>query len=187
MIFCIKLELFKGKEWPIIEFCKTNEITKISETTINEFQKQVCFKIDVNETITLLNVNKSDYDTIVENNVIIRDQKVSIVKIWAEDILLDDNVCLNNINFIPKYHSGYLKYCQDNNIEVSETVKTNQLYFNGKWVFNFSKPFWDWYQNERLKLGKNYNNDFINADSYLNLNIKHNELINELKNKINEL
>ena len=145
----VQTKLSLGRTWPSFAFNPIAEL--ISSVDIDQYTRRELYAIDIaTNQIQLFNLNKHERDTIVENDVIIHDQILSIEKIWFDNILLDLNLILPFVSYAPHYHQGYLDYCKNNNIGNANTINTYDLYFNGVWQFNFEIPFWSWYHQLRL-------------------------------------
>lgn len=149
MKFQIELQFDCGLSWPKIEFASD---VSLSETVINEYKKNIIVSGEFTNSLAFLNSNKSEKETILDpQGKIVRDQVVSIKKIWVEDILLDLNLFGPYINYKPVYHRGYINYCNLHNIDIKENLQVYDLYFNGSWEINVQQPFWHWYADIRLK------------------------------------
>lgn len=179
MKFDLTFEFRFGNSWPIIEI---DNVISTQETQIDEFNKIIKYSVDCNDRIFFKNSNKKENDTIVIDGKIVRDQIVILSKIHADDILLDLNVLLDQIEYIPEYHQGYINYCQEHNIDIQSKLSTYDLYFNGLWEFKFQNPFWDWYAARRAAL----NEKFLDKDQielYIgSTNTEHFILLEKLKN-----
>lgn len=161
MIFTLEFDYSYGQSWPLLEF--DQKILEVQEEKINSHVKKVLFTIDVQKfPCVILNINKKETDTVVENNTIIRDQIVTLKNIWAENILLDKHLLLSHTSFVPEYHSGYLSYCKQHNIVVENVLQCYGFYFNGKFNLNFELPFWNWYEQIRKEKHSNLSQQQIN-------------------------
>ena len=152
-MFELEFDFFQGKNWPNLEFYK--EITS-SEYLIDSYTKRVNIKIhNCQHKLEFFNTNKNDYDTIVENGKIIRDQSVKLKRIWVDDILLNFNYILPYVKYAPDYKESFLNYCMQNSIPIDYTPYPFELFHNGSWVFTFEEPFWEWYNQVRQKNATN--------------------------------
>lgn len=177
MHFELEFEFFQGINWPVLEF--SGEVLTVNDTVLSEYHKRVNIKIDPKGNIlTFNNTNKNDYDTIVEDGKIIRDQSIKLNNIWVDDILLNLNLVLSNIQFIPNYKDGFLKFCQENNIVVDYNPYPFALFHNGCWKFSFEIPFWEWYSRQRQHhVNKNFSNTEIEMYIGKNYDSTKNDLI----------
>jgi hypothetical protein len=145
MFFEFELMCKQGRSWPIISSGE-NGIVVTNESVIDDHTKQINITLKVaKSTVQLLNTNKTENETIVEGNTIVRDQQVSITKIRVDNILLDLHLIKDCISFTPQYHAGYINHCKQHGIIIENKLYTYDLYFNGTWEFNFEIPFWPWY------------------------------------------
>ena len=89
MNFEIELIYYYGNSWPTVQI----ENSVISETVIDKSTKNIVILInDVSDELVLTKTGKTDSDTVVENNIIVRDQFIEIKSIRADNILLDLNL-----------------------------------------------------------------------------------------------
>lgn len=143
MQFDLYFEFTYGNSWPTLEFA-----TDVVESTLSmdEHRQSVLYRVTTDDCkIAFKNINKKESDTVIEAGQIVRDQTVKLIKILADDILLDANLIRSHISFRPQYSPGYLSYCQEHNIVPQEITREDTLFFNGEWVFEFEQPFWKWY------------------------------------------
>lgn len=117
------------------------EIIKIE--TSDDFDKYVIVK----------QKNKTDNDTILENNKITADKFVKIKHIWIDDILLPDE--LNYGEVAPIYSTGYLNSL---NAPPPDAYQDSSLYFNGSIKYFFIKNYFDFL--DRYFINKD--NEYIN-------------------------
>lgn len=182
MNFEIELIYYYGNSWPTVQI----ENSVISETVIDKSTKNIVILInDVSDELVLTKTGKTDSDTVVENNIIVRDQFIEIKSIRADNILLDLNLIKDHCVFTPAYSQGYYDYCQKHNQEIEPTINTFNLYFNGVWKFQFENPFWSWYADLRKQSDlKYFSSDFI--EKYIgNNHSEHQELMTKLKQLLN--
>jgi hypothetical protein len=105
----------------------------------------------VNNIISIVHKNKQDKDTVIKNGIIVADKYVKVNKIWVDDILLFELLCYTNCELL--YSSSYL-----NSITESPPSQTHadNLYFNGRLVYKFSRDFFQWYYNFKKELDMQY-------------------------------
>jgi len=94
--------------------------------------------------LSILRSNKSDTQTVIENNTTVKDQILHIKSISIDHIDLD--TLLYKGIYKPRYPQQWFQEQIDNNIVVPETIpKCLDLGHNGTWSFKFSAPFYDWW------------------------------------------
>lgn len=101
--------------------------------------------------------NKSESDTIIENNVIVADSEWRIEKIWVDNILTE-SWFRNQACYRPRYFQGFLDQCSD---APSEIFAPYQFNFPGTVSWQWSGEFWDWYF---LQKNKNEVINFLDRD-----------------------
>jgi hypothetical protein len=181
--FEIELEYFLGINWPTVNV----DCISTSEYIVNDNTRCVKFLLDATDSISFLYKNKSESETVLENNQIIRDQAVKIKRIWCEDIALDLTLLLPCIKFSPEYNTGFLNYCSDHNITPDPSPFPLELYHNGSWTFTFDKDFWAWYALLRSKEQLKYHTQDT-IELYIgNNHTAHTELFEKLKSLLNNV
>jgi hypothetical protein len=102
--------------------------------------------------------NKTEQDTVLENNKIIADKFVRINHIWIDDILLPDALHYGEVT--PIYSIGYLTSLKE---VPPETYHERSLYFNGTIRYFFIKNYFNFLDSYFI----NKDNEFIsnNYDS----------------------
>jgi len=83
--------------------------------------------------------NKTNDQTVVENNQIIKDQFIQINDIEIDGVNLTKNMLSKGI-FEPIYPTNLAK-----NKELPKKINTTQLNFNGAWSLEFSMPIHEWF------------------------------------------
>jgi len=150
MIFILEFEYFCGQSWPILQF--GHSLISTEQQSLDSCTKLVKHGVVVNnKTLEFFNVGKSENDTVVCDGKIIQDQIVKFKNIWVDDILLDLTLLSDFIKFEPKYHQGYVDYCNERSIVVADVIKTYEFYFNGAFRLDFECPFWEWYADLRTQ------------------------------------
>jgi hypothetical protein len=180
--FELELIFHYGNSWPVILV----ENSTMSETLVDEFTKNVTITVDnLSDTLSISNIGKTDLDTILKDEVIVRDQFIEIKIIRANNISLDLNLIKDYCRFTPVYPQGYIDYCHHHNQTIETNINTYGLFFNGVWTFNFQTPFWEWYATLRKQLDMKYSStDFI--EKYIGTNHSvHQKLMNDLKKLLN--
>ena len=181
MRFTLTFEFYYGNSWPEIQIITTATNLYVESIVNSEYIKTIRYSFDSDIPIVIKNVNKKEIDTVVENNVIVRDQIVKLKSILVDDILIDLKLVQPHITFVPQYSAGYLSYCTQQKIVPEQVLNELALYFNGVWEFNFIQPFWLWYNNLRQQdTIKNFNPTEIE----LYFGTGKNKLLNELKTLI---
>jgi hypothetical protein len=142
--FLIELILSKGMTYPTWAIEPAGTI--INSVEINDTRTVLIdIPIDNVTSITLTNSGKTDQETIIEDGHIVKDQKISVNRIWVNEILLENSFVINQSQTIPNYSQSNLDYAIEHNIELDKVLFTDTLYFNGIWKFNFKQPFFKWY------------------------------------------
>lgn len=141
--FQFELILDKGNTWPVWDF--NCPITVVNESD-GEFRKTITVELTVaDNNIVLRNSGKGNFETILENGQIVRDQKLSIGNIWANGILIERNVINSVAEFFPVYKEDDINYAREHSIELKKSVNTLDFFYNGEWHFKFEQPFFVWY------------------------------------------
>lgn len=155
----IELILSKGRNWP--DWSSTQNYTIVDSKELSDSKKsiKVCFPIAQDcQSLTIENNGKQANDTVLENGVIVRDQSIAVVNMWANNIFIElENLNLF-FNFYPRYLEGNLQYAKENNIVLESQMHTTEMYFNGQWTFNFSRPFFVWYHHLLMEQLSKFNN-----------------------------
>ena len=153
--FQIELVLKKGINYPIWKFSPTYSI--ISQVEVNDMQT-VVVEIPVSSSasgIILTTSGKTDQDTVIENGKIVKDQMLTVNRVWANSVLLEHHLVKEQSQTIPNYNQSNLDYAREHNIELPKILYTDSLYYNSAWTFNFEQPFFKWYNQllfEKLKM-----------------------------------
>jgi hypothetical protein len=69
--------------------------------------------------------------------ILLSDKKYNSIK---ETAVIIKSIKIDNIEIIPKYNH-LIDYQNDHN----KTIKTNYLGYNGKWILDIDRPFYQWY------------------------------------------
>ena len=179
----IELKLLKGINWPKWGFEQPYTVVSTME---NDHVQHIKVKIDLspNDTsITLNNFGKATKDTVIENNLIVRDQAIEIVKIWVNGVLLELLALQNQFEFYPKYKKSDWEYANQNQISLPVCRHDTTLFYNGRWQFKFEQPFFRWY-NDKLMVGLSHINHWVRQ---LNLGIASDSQMQRLDKLMNQL
>lgn len=146
----IELLLTKGSGWPAFDI---NHPCSISHEDEQEYSKTIMVYIPelTSNQIVISRHNKTDTDTIFENEKIVRDQKLSINRIWINDVLVDLNAIKYEFKFYPEYSDSNLAYAKENHIDLPVYQHETNMFYNGQWIFEFEQPFFTWYNQLLLK------------------------------------
>lgn len=178
-----QFEYNKGLSWPELLIRDTVDATM---SDVTEFKRRVYITCAPAQNSLLINrINKTGSETLVKNGVIIRDQTVTLEKIWVDDILVDLDLILQLSVFVNDFPSEYLEYCKTNNIESAPRDSHWPIwYFNGTWEWSYQVPFWNWYATEKIERQSRYHFG-QNRELYIGTNAKdHRELLDELKKRL---
>jgi len=146
----IEFDFYYGNSWPELVLSSDSVDLKITSNDVTNHVKTLVYKFRTNsEIIVFKNTNKKDHDTVVENNVIVRDQIVKFRKLRIDNILVRYQLLQPYITFLPNYSQGYLNYCDQNNIVPKTELHETEFYFNGVLSLRFTTPFWTWYADLR--------------------------------------
>jgi hypothetical protein len=185
MLVEIDFDFYYGSSWPELSLDMNLPDLTVITTPTTDYIKKVTYKFStVDNSIVFKKTNKKDADTIVENNVIVRDQFVEITNLRIDNILVNKQLLTPYITFLPQYSQGYLDYCNQNNTVPAVELADTAFYFNGIITFKFKNPFWPWYANLRQQeILKNFNSNDI--ELYFGVNQAENQLLlQKLKNMI---
>lgn len=174
------LKLCKGQSWP--DLALIDATCTIVQEEENIRKALITFAVNDKNTIRLIRKSKTGSETIVIDGKIIRDQTVTLEKIWADDILLDLDLILALSVFTNEFSQEYLEYCEKNQIEVADTESHwNTWYLNGTWSWSFEQPFWPWYAQQRQTKEQKYlSEDHIELYAGTGTN-QHRSLMQELE------
>jgi hypothetical protein len=178
----VEFDFYYGNSWPELVLSGDFVDLTITSNDVTNHVKTLVYKFWTNsEIIIFKNTNKKDDDTIIENNVIVRDQIVKFKNIRIDNILVRAQLLQPYITFLPSYSQGYLDSCDQNNIIPETELHDTEFYFNGVLSFKFRTPFWPWYADLRRKEVLKY---FSNKDIELYFgtgNTETQELLQKLK------
>jgi len=163
----LDLRLVKGTNWPKWDF---EQPYTVVSTMQNDHVQHTKVKIALgpNDTsITLNNFGKDANDTVIEHNLIVRDQVIEIVKIWVNGVLLELLALQDVFEFYPNYEKSHREYAIQNQISLPVCRHDTALFYNGRWSFKFEQPFFHWYNN-KLVVGFNSMNHWV-KQSHLGL------------------
>lgn len=143
--FRVELILNQGNTWPQ---WTVNQPSVIVSTIENKNQKIVTVDLTVTSNqIVFSNTGKTGNETIVENGKIVRDQILTINRLWANNILLEKDQISTVSAFYPIYQQDNIDYAVNNNVILLEKLNQLDFYYNGNWVLEFERPFFIWYNN----------------------------------------
>jgi len=176
-----ELLLIKGVNWPT--FTLNHDYTSTIEYE-NDNTKQIKITVhNPNTEIIFTYSNKTRNDVIINNGEIVLNQCVLIKKIWINEILIDINLLNDNFCFYPKYDIYYIAKCKRENVELEKVIHTVELFHNGELHFNYTQPFFQWYNQKHLDIFKKVNNWFKQN----NLGIADTDKISKLKKMLDLL
>jgi hypothetical protein len=151
----LELKLSRGATWPTWTVNQPNTIIDTREDGHNQF-----VTVDINITtspVIINNTGKTDQDTIVKDGQIIRDQSLTIQRMWANGVLLENEQISRFAKFYPIYQKNNIDYAQDHNITLPLEIHQLNFYYNGKWIFEFEQPFFTWYNQQLMDSLTNVN------------------------------
>lgn len=159
----VEFEFYCGNSWAKLMLASPATHLQVSTNHVTDYFKTETYTFDTNDaTIVFKKTNKNTNDTIVENNVIVRDQYVKIKSIRIDNILIDQQLVQSCISYVPLYSQGYIDYCNEHCIVPQQELHCTAFYFDGTISFNFKIPFWPWYADlRRHEILKNFNTQDI--------------------------
>lgn len=143
--FTFELILEKCVNWPIWQFEQPYQTVEITEHDNNRCAVVNIPVSDQCHSIILTRSGKFDMDTVFENGLIIKDQKLIINKIWVNGVLLEKQSIDNQTQIFPEYDQCNRDYAMQHDINLPELLFGFILYYNGIWKLNFEQPFFQWY------------------------------------------
>jgi hypothetical protein len=148
----ILLKLSKGLNWPVWNFSQPWTVLSMVEAD-NQQHITITMPLTPDQTsIRLYRTGKTSADTVIENNIIVRDQAIEIEKIWINGVLLELPTLQQCFEFYPEYQQSDQDYARQHSIELPICRYETRLFYNGCWQFEFDQPFFPWY-NRRLMQG----------------------------------
>jgi hypothetical protein len=151
----LELKLSHGTTWPTWTINQPSTVIDTREDGVYRF-----VTIDINivsSPVTINNIGKTDQDTIIKDGQIIRDQSLSIHKIWANGVLLENELISKFAKFYPEYQKNNIDYAQSHNIMLPLEISQLDFYYNGTWIFEFEQPFFIWYNQQLMDTLTNVN------------------------------
>jgi hypothetical protein len=151
----IELELVKGNNWPQWNIEQDFQILSEKETS---FKKTVIVLLENFENQLVINRGgKNDNETIVENRQIVRDQTLTISRLWVNDVLIEMSIIQRLAKFYPIYSESNISYAKEHNIELSNVRNDLSLFYNGRWVVEFEQPFFIFYNHLLFEYFQGFN------------------------------
>jgi hypothetical protein len=141
----------RGVNWPSFSVLVNN--LQISTHTITDRDRTVSvdlyFDSGVNN-INLLYYSKHQYETVIDNGVIVADQTLELINMRVDDIQLEPWFWTDHY-YAPQYFQGYKKQFPD----APERLPSQLIWhFPGRYrMMNLpdSDKFWAWYQQQRTQ------------------------------------
>lgn len=182
----LQFKCTRGLTWPDLSI---NHCVSVEDKDVTDVEKTQLVTCDLlSNSIVVVRQNKTAQDTITENETIVRDQTVTLERLWVDDILLDLDLVLSLSCFKNDFPEGYIEYCKQHSIE-SAPVESHwhTWYFNGVWTWNIEQPFWPWYSNQRKEKQSRYHSK-KDLELYLGTSgHQHENLLNKLKGLLNHV
>lgn len=145
--FTIQFEEHKGRNWPDYHFIGLSKI--LTNEQLSDNIRLVSHQVATESPLSFVYSKPAD-ETIIQHGKIIKDQKLSIKTIHADDILLENNIINHHSYYVPNYNASFIDYCSKNNITVDlGPLHIFEFYHSGTWSLVFNQEFWSWYANKR--------------------------------------
>jgi hypothetical protein len=177
----LELKLSQGATWPTWSANQPHTIINTREDGYNRF-----VTVDINiiaSPVIISNTGKTDQDTIIKDGQIIRDQSLTIQRMWANGVLLENEQISKFAKFYPVYQKNNIDYAQDHNITLPLEIHQLDFYYNGNWIFEFEQPFFTWYNQQLMDSLTNVNGHVKRS----HLGIGDPDKIMQLKNILTQL
>ena len=145
-----KLELY-ATYWnkpPIAEIKiadKTYFKDKITSTKQNptKIEFEHTLENDKSHTLNIIRTGKTEQETVLENNTIIKDQLLNIKYMEIDEIDLG-SLTYEGV-YTPEYPERWATQQRDKGVNLPKSFKNvTQIGHNGIWTFNFTSPFYMW-------------------------------------------
>ena len=141
----------RGRNWPSFSVLINN--FQVSTHTVTDrdrvFAVDLFFDNDRNH-LNLSYFNKHQYETVVENGVIVADQTLELVNIRVDGIQMEPWFWTDHY-YLPQYFRGF----KQQNPDAPETLPSQLIWhFPGRFRMMDLPPgdeFWSWYQKERTQ------------------------------------
>lgn len=138
----LELLLTKGLSWPDYSI----NLQLQSETLIDSTKKISSWHGSAKSMIELVYHTKDQSETVVENNVVVRDQNIEILNLRIDGIKIPSKMIIKLGSYEPKYRQDFLDYCKNNSIHVgTEPQHTLHFYHSGRWSLQLPEKFWLYY------------------------------------------
>jgi hypothetical protein len=183
MLIQLQFKCVKGLSWPTLSFNNSVE-TKV--IPVDEYTQTILVTCQSSNQVIFVNrTGKTGQETIVVDGNIVRDQTVTLEKIWVDEILLDIDMILEEACFVNDFPLDYIEYCKKQNIALAATESHwNTWYFNGVWTYKFNVPFWPWYFKKRKEKQFKYHSE-KDREMFIGSN-EHQSLLGELKKLLSD-
>lgn len=175
--FQLVLNLSKGITWP--NYTVSGTVVNLHEL---EFSKTVEVHASLDSEFLLDYTEKPQFETVVNDGVIIRDQAIEIVSMHVDDIMIPENMIALLGHYIARYRSDFENYCNSNNIAIDRGPQhISKFWHAGTWSVSWQGDFWNKFQQLRKQNHKDHSDNFIGNSE----NIP--ELLKPLKELLNNV
>jgi len=149
----IRLELLLSAGTNSPKWDSKNKFSVVETKNISEIHtiQIVDFLVEDEDCIEFRNYGKTENDTVIVDGQIIKDQCIEITKIWVNNIQIEKHFVEKSSKFCPMYQRSNIEYAVKHNIELPTITHEIKFYYNGIWQFNFTQPFFKWYNHLVLK------------------------------------
>ena len=145
-----KIELY-ATYWnkpPIVEikiadktYFKDKVTSTKQEPTVIEFEHTL--ENDKSHTLNIIRTGKTEQETVLVNDTIIKDQLLNIKYMEIDEI--DLGALTYEGVYTPEYPERWATQQRDKGVNLPKSFKNvTQMGHNGIWTFNFTSPFYMW-------------------------------------------
>ena len=119
-----------------------DEITSTEQKpTVIEFEHTI--ENDKSHSLDIIRTGKTDQETVLENDTIIKDQLLNIKYVEIDEI--DLGALLFEGVYTPEYPEPWATQQRDKGVSLPKSFKNvTKLGHNGIWAFTFTSPFYMW-------------------------------------------
>ena len=111
------------------------------EPTVIEFEHLL--ENDKSYSLDIIRTGKTDQETVLENDTIIKDQLLNIKYVEIDEI--DLGALLFEGVYTPEYPEPWATQLRDKGVSLPKSFKNvTQMGHNGVWAFKFTSPFYMW-------------------------------------------
>ena len=111
------------------------------EPTVIEFEHTI--ENDKSHSLDIIRTGKTDQETVLENDTIIKDQLLNIKYVEIDEI--DLGALLFEGVYTPEYPAPWATQQRDKGVSLPKSFKNvTQMGHNGVWAFKFTSPFYMW-------------------------------------------